>query len=225
MALIKPETRRFFQVVWKFLPVALNYRRDRREIRKAEGKLVHPEAYKKHAVRAVNLFMELGPAYIKLGQLLSVRPDVLPQPYIEEFSKLQDEVPPAPFEEVKIIIEEQLGKPISDVFDSFDKDAVTGASLGQVYRAVYKGEQVVVKVNRPGIRERIQVDTKVLLRLVPLIGRFIDKSLQFSAKSVIDQFSDTIKEEMDYRKEAPEPARNQEEPEVREGCPCSKDIS
>ncbi|MGA2875192.1 MAG: AarF/ABC1/UbiB kinase family protein [Nitrososphaerales archaeon] len=202
MALIKPETKRFFLVVWKFLPVALNYRRDRREIRKAEGKLVHPEAYKKHAVAAVNLFIELGPAYIKLGQLLSVRPDVLPQPYIEEFSNLQDEVPPAPFDEVKITIEQQLGKPISDVFDSFDKDAVTGASLGQVYRAVYKGEQAVVKVNRPGIRERIQVDTKVLLRLVPLIGRFIDKSLQFSAKSIIDQFSDTIKEEMDYRKEA-----------------------
>ena len=88
------------------------------------------------------------------------------------------------------------------MFDSFDKDAVTGASLGQVYRAVYNGEQVVVKVNRPGIRERIEVDTKVLLRLVPLVGRFIDKSLQFTAKSVIDQFSDTIKEEMDYRKEA-----------------------
>jgi predicted unusual protein kinase regulating ubiquinone biosynthesis (AarF/ABC1/UbiB family) len=202
MALIKPETRRLLRVIWKFLPVAFNYRRDRREITRAEGKLVHPETYKKHAVKAVNLFIELGPAYIKLGQLLSVRPDVLPQPYIEEFSKLQDEVPPAPFEEVKSTIEQQLGKPISAVFDSFDKDAVTGASLGQVYRATFGGEQVVVKVNRPGIREKIEVDTKVLLRLVPLIGRFIDKSLQFSAKSIIDQFSDTIKEEMDYRREA-----------------------
>ena len=202
MKLIKPETKRFFQVVWKLLPVALNYRRDRHEIRKAEGKLVHPEIYRKHAVKAVNLFIELGPAYIKLGQLLSVRPDVLPQPYINEFSKLQDEVPPAQFEEVKPVIEQELGKPISEVFGSFDKDAVTGASLGQVYRAVYKGEQVVVKINRPRIRERIEVDTRVLLRLVPIIGRFIDKSLQFTAKSVIDQFSDTIKEEMDYRKEA-----------------------
>ena len=202
MARIKPETKRFVHVVWKFLPIALNYRRDRREIRRAEGKLIHPERYKKHAAKAVKEFIELGPAYIKLGQLLSVRPDVLPQPYIEEFSKLQDEVPPAPFEEVKPIIEKELGKPITEVFDSFDKDAVTGASLGQVYRAEYNGDQVVVKVNRPGIREKIAVDTKVLLRLVPLVGRFIDKSLQFSAQSVIDQFSDTIKEEMDYRKEA-----------------------
>lgn len=202
MPLIKPETKRFIHVVWKLLPVAMNYRRDRREIRRAEGKLVHPQAYKKHAVKAVNLFIELGPAYIKLGQLLSVRPDVLPQPYIEEFSKLQDEVPPAPFPEVKPIIEGELKRPISEVFDSFDQNAVTGASLGQVYRAAYKGEQVVVKVNRPGIRQKIDVDTKVLLRLVPLVGRFIDRSLAFSAKSVIDQFSDTIKEEMDYRKEA-----------------------
>ncbi|MGI0092282.1 MAG: ABC1 kinase family protein [Nitrososphaerales archaeon] len=202
MPLLKPETRRFVQVVWKMLPVALNYRRDRREIRRAEGKLVRPELYKKHAVRAVKVFIELGPAYIKLGQLLSVRPDVLPQPYINEFAKLQDEVPPAPFEQVKPIIEKELGKPISEVFDSFDQDAVTGASLGQVYRGMYKGEQIVVKVNRPSIREKIEVDTKVLRRLVPLIGRFIDRSLEFTAESVIEQFSDTIKEEMDYRKEA-----------------------
>ncbi len=202
MALIKPETRRFFQVIWKLLPVALNYRRDRREIRKAEGRLVHPAKYTKHAKKAVDSFIELGPAYIKLGQLLSVRPDVLPQPYIDEFAKLQDEVPPAPFEEVRPTIEQALGNSISEVFDSFDKDVVTGASLGQVYRAVYKGEQVVVKVNRPGIREKIEIDTKVLTKLIPLVGRFIDKSLQFTAKSIIDQFSETIKEEEDYRKEA-----------------------
>ncbi len=202
MPLIKPETKSFLQVVWRLLPVALNYRRDRREIRRAEGKLTHPLVYRNHAVKAVNLFIELGPAYIKLGQLLSVRPDVLPQPYIEEFAKLQDEVPPAPFEEVKPIVEEELGKPISEIFDSFDQDAVTGASLGQVYRAVYHGTQVVAKVNRPKIRQKIEVDTKVLLRLVPFIGRFIDRSLSFSAKSIIDQFSETIKEEMDYRKEA-----------------------
>lgn len=202
MQLVKPETSRFLKVVWKFIPVAWNYRRDRHEIKRAEGRLVHPEHYATHARRAVRLFIELGPAYIKLGQLLSVRPDVLPQPYISEFAKLQDEVPPARFEKVRPIIDEELKRSYSEVFDSFDMSAVTGASLGQVYRAVYKGEQVVVKVNRPGIREKVAIDIKVLRRLVPLVGRFIDKSLQYSAKSVIDQFSDTIKEEMDYRLEA-----------------------
>src|SRR5579872_4052856 len=202
MPVIKSETRRFVGVMWKLAPIAIRYRRDRREIRRAEGRLVHPEAYRRHAKRAVNTFIELGPAYIKLGQLLSVRPDVLPQPYIDEFSKLQDEIPPAPFVEVEPIIEKELGKPISEIFDSFDEAAVTGASLGQVYRATYKGDQVALKVNRPGIREKMKVDIAVLYRVVPLIGRFIDPSLKVTAQSVVEQFSDTIKEEMDYRREA-----------------------
>jgi predicted unusual protein kinase regulating ubiquinone biosynthesis (AarF/ABC1/UbiB family) len=202
MPLIRPETKRFYQVIWKLMPVALNYRRDRREIRRAEGRLVRPELYRKHGKKAVETFIELGPAYVKLGQLLSVRPDVIPQPYIDEFAKLQDEVPPAPFEEVKPTIEKELGKSISEVFDSFDPSAVTGASLGQVYRAKYHGENVVVKVNRPGIREKMRIDTKVLYRVVPLVGRFIDQSLKVTAHSVVEQFSETIKEEMDYKKEA-----------------------
>ncbi|MHB8567264.1 MAG: ABC1 kinase family protein [Nitrososphaerales archaeon] len=201
MPLIKPETRRFYHVIFKLIPVALRYRSDRKEIKKTGGKILHPEKYKRHAVKALNSFLELGPAFIKLGQLLSVRPDVLPQPYIEEFSKLQDEVPPAPFEDAKRVIEEDLG-PINTVFDSFQPEAVTGASLGQVYRAIYKGKGVVVKVNRPGIKEKIALDAKVLRRLVPLVGRFIDPSLRFSAQSVVDQFAETVEEEVDYRIEA-----------------------
>lgn len=202
MPILKPETKRFYYVIWRLLPVAVNYRRDRREIRRAEGKLVRPEVYKKHGRRAVQTFIELGPAYIKLGQLLSVRPDVIPQPYIDEFSKLQDEVPPAPFEKVKPILEKELGRPIAEVFEEFDPSAVTGASLGQVYRARYHADDVVVKVNRPGIKEKMRIDTKVLYRVVPLVGRFIDQSLKVTAQSVVEQFSDTIKEEMDYKKEA-----------------------
>ncbi|MDA4131340.1 MAG: AarF/ABC1/UbiB kinase family protein [Thaumarchaeota archaeon] len=202
MAVIKPETRRFIGVLWKLLPIAFSYRRDRREIRKAEGRLVRPQVYRKHAKKAVNTFIELGPAYIKFGQLLSVRPDILPQPYIDEFSKLQDEIPPAPFGEVEPLIEKELGRPISEIFSTFDKEAVTGASLGQVYRATYKGEPVAVKVNRPGIREQMKIDVAVLYRVVPLVGRFIDQSLKITAQSVVEQFSDTIQEEMDYRKEA-----------------------
>ncbi len=202
MALIKPETKRLVSVIMKLLPVALRYRSDRREIKRAEGRLVNPEKYARHAKRAVASFLELGPAFIKLGQLLSVRPDVLPQPYINEFSKLQDEVPPADFMEVKPTIEQELGRPISEIFESFDPNAVTGASLGQVYRARYAGQDVVVKVNRPNIRERVSIDTKVLKRLVPLVGRFIDSSLLFSVGSVVDQFNETVQDEMNYKMEA-----------------------
>ena len=201
MALIRPDTRRLIGVIWKLAPIALRYRSDRNEIKRAEGKLVHPEKYQKHAVKAVDAFIDLGPAFIKLGQLLSVRPDILPQPYIDQFARLQDEVPPSPFDEIKPVIEEEIG-PIDKTFDAFDPMAVTGASLGQVYRAKYNGKDVVVKVNRPKIRERMSVEIKVLHRLVPFVGRFIDESLRFSMRSVVDQFSDTIKEEMDYKNEA-----------------------
>ncbi len=199
--MLKPETKRLLHVIWKLLPIGLRYRSDRREIRKADGKIRNPEKYARHAKKAVQSFIELGPAYIKLGQLLSVRPDLLPQPYIEEFAKLQDEVPPAPFGEVQEILAKDLGQ-IERIFDRFDQNAVTGASLGQVYRAKYRGRDVVVKVNRPGIREMVALDTKVLQRLVPLVGRFIDSSLRFTAESVVDQFAETVQEELDYKIEA-----------------------
>jgi predicted unusual protein kinase regulating ubiquinone biosynthesis (AarF/ABC1/UbiB family) len=119
LAFLGKEDRRFIGVVSKLLFVGLRYRSDRREIIRAEGKIVNPEKYRAHGKKAVETFIELGPAFVKLGQLLSVRPDVLPEPYVEEFTRLQDEVPPAPFEQVKPIIEGDLG-PLDKVFDSFD---------------------------------------------------------------------------------------------------------
>jgi predicted unusual protein kinase regulating ubiquinone biosynthesis (AarF/ABC1/UbiB family) len=195
------EDRRFVRVVYKLLSVGLNYRKDRREILRAEGRILFPEKYKAHGRKAVEAFIELGPAFVKLGQLLSVRPDVLPEPYVEEFARLQDEVPPASFEQVRPVIEADIG-PIDGVFDSFDSMAISGASLGQVYRARYKGKDVVVKVNRPGIRESVALDVKVLRRLVPLIGRFIDRGLRVSAESIVEQFSATVMDEMNYKMEA-----------------------
>src|SRR5438309_9764067 len=144
-AIISRENRRLFRVILRFLPIALRYRSDRREIRDADGKIRDREKYKRHGRKAVQAFVELGPAFIKLGQLLSARPDVLPEPYIEEFAKLQDEVPPAPFDEVRKPIEDDIGT-IADTFESFDENPISGASLGQVYRARYRGEEVVVKV-------------------------------------------------------------------------------
>lgn len=201
MWIFRKEGRRYLYTLLKLIPVGLHYRSDRKEILKNKGKIVNPEKYKKHAKDAVSTFIKLGPAYIKLGQLLSVRPDFLPQPYIDEFSKLQDEVPPSPFSDARKIIEDEIG-PINQVFDDFYPEAVSGASLGQVYAAKYKGKEVVVKVNRPRVREEVAIDIKVLRRFVPLVGRFIDESLRFSLESIIDQFAETVSEEVDYRIEA-----------------------
>jgi len=198
--LTKSERLRYFEVIWKLIPVALRYRSDRDEIFKNNGRLVSPDRYSRHAKNAVKAFIDLGPAFIKLGQLLSVRPDVLPQPYMDEFARLQDDVPPAPFEDAKRIIEEDLG-PINRTFDALDRNAVMGASLGQVYRAKYHGREVVIKVNRPNIMEQLKVDTAVIKRLLPLIGRFIDEGLASVGGSIVEQFSETVMEEVDYEKE------------------------
>lgn len=199
--LLGKEDRRFVRVVAKLLFVGLRYRSDRKEILRAEGKIVNPGKYRDHGRKAVEAFIELGPAFVKMGQLLSVRPDFLPEPYVQEFARLQDDVPPAPFEQVRPTIEEDVG-PVSSAFESFDSTPVSGASLGQVYNARFRGRDVVVKVNRPGIGEAVATDVRVLRRLVPLVGKFIDRGLKLTAESIVDQFSQTIFEEMNYKTEA-----------------------
>jgi predicted unusual protein kinase regulating ubiquinone biosynthesis (AarF/ABC1/UbiB family) len=187
--------------VLKLLPVVINLRQDRRQWVKREGKNVNEEKYRRHARKALQTFIELGPSYIKLGQWLSTRVDILPQPYLEVLSKLQDDVPPALFSEVKPIIENELGK-IQDAFEEFDTSPLSGASLGQVYLAKYAGKQVIVKVSRPNIERIIEDDIYVLKKILPLATRFIDPNLRFSAEGMMAQFIETIHEEMDYRVEA-----------------------
>jgi predicted unusual protein kinase regulating ubiquinone biosynthesis (AarF/ABC1/UbiB family) len=187
--------------VLKLLPVVISLRRDRREWVKREGKNVDEEKYRRHARKALKTFIELGPSYIKLGQWLSTRVDILPQPYLEVLAKLQDDVPPARFEEIKPIIESELGK-IEDAFEEFDTAPLSGASLGQVYVAKYAGRQVIVKVGRPSIERVIEDDIYVLKKILPLATRFIDPNLRFSAEGMLAQFIETVHEEMDYRIEA-----------------------
>lgn len=189
------------KVVLKLVPVVISLRRDRREWVKREGKNVDEEKYRRHARKALKTFIELGPSYIKLGQWLSTRVDVLPQPYLEVLAKLQDDVPPAPFSEIKPIIEAELGK-IEDAFEEFDQAPLSGASLGQVYVAKYAGRQVIVKVGRPNIERTIEDDIYVLKKILPVATRFIDPNLRFSAEGMLAQFIETVHEEMDYRVEA-----------------------
>jgi predicted unusual protein kinase regulating ubiquinone biosynthesis (AarF/ABC1/UbiB family) len=189
------------KVMLKLLPIVISLRRDRREWVKKEGKNVNEEKYRRHARKALKTFIELGPSYIKLGQWLSTRVDILPQPYLEVLAKLQDNVPPAPFSDIKPIIEAELGK-IEDAFEGFDAAPLSGASLGQVYVAKYAGRQVIVKVGRPNIERIIEDDIYVLKKIMPLATRFIDPNLRFSAEGMLAQFIETVHEEMDYRVEA-----------------------
>ena len=126
------------KVLIKLIPILIHLRRDRREWVKREGRNIDTKKYIKHAERTLATFIALGPSYIKLGQWLSTRTDVLPQPYLEVLAKLQDDVPPSDFSLVQETIEKEIGK-IDQVFDKFDKKAKSGASLGQVYLAELQG--------------------------------------------------------------------------------------
>lgn len=194
-------TKRTIQVLIKLFPSILALRKDRRAWVKQEGKSIDEEKYRKNARKVLNTFISLGPVYIKLGQWLSSRADILPQPYLEELSKLQDKVPSAPFDKVKPIIENDLG-PIKEKFDNIDPIPVSGASLGQVYRGSISGQQIVIKVKRPGIEKVVEEDLEVLKKILPLALRFVDPNLRFSAKAMLSQFIETIHEEMNYRNES-----------------------
>lgn len=189
------------KVLIKLIPILIHLRRDRREWVKREGRNIDTKKYIKHAERTLATFIALGPSYIKLGQWLSTRTDVLPQPYLEVLAKLQDDVPPSDFSLVQETIEKEIGK-IDQVFDKFDKKAKSGASLGQVYLASYKGRDVIIKASRPHIEKTVSRDILVLKSILPLATRFIDPNLRYSVEAMFSQFVETISEEMDYRIEA-----------------------
>ena len=179
----------------------IRLRKDRREWVRQEGKNIDDEKFKKNANKILETFVSLGPVYIKLGQWLSSRADILPQPYMEELAKLQDDVPAVSFDQVKPIIESDLGS-IGQAFTSLDTNPISGASLGQVYRAKILDKDVIVKVKRPHIEEVIKEDINVLKKVLPIAMRFVDPNLRFSVKSMLAQFIETIDEELDYTKES-----------------------
>jgi predicted unusual protein kinase regulating ubiquinone biosynthesis (AarF/ABC1/UbiB family) len=193
--------RRLIKIFFTLLPSFTYYYFDRKKALKSEDLREHYTSMRNNAKKMVDKFMELGPAFIKLGQLLSVRADVLPQPYMDEFVRLQDQVPPAKFEEIKKILNEDLGD-ISALFEEFNPVPISAASLGQVHEAKYKGKGVVVKVLRPGIGKIIDEDVSVIRRLLPLLSIFIGRAFLNSFRAAVDQFYDTVYDEMDYLKEA-----------------------
>ncbi|TQQ80545.1 ABC1 kinase family protein [Halonotius roseus] len=193
--------RRFVVVAYRFLPLIVAYLRDRRRfLIFGRSRQVSREMQRERAAVLLDTLLTLGPTFIKLGQLLSTRPDILPKAYIEVLSSLQDDVPPAPWDESKLVIEEELGD-VTEVYDEFDTEPISGASLGQVYLAEYEGEQVAVKIRRPGIESLVEADLKVLRWSIPLLVRFIGEGRAFSLDSLADEFAKTIRQEMDYSRE------------------------
>jgi ubiquinone biosynthesis protein len=146
---------------------------------------------------------DLGPTFIKLGQTLSTRADLLPAEYIEELSTLQDRVPPIPLEQVYAQIREGLGRDPSELFRTIETQPLAAASIAQVHRAVtQKGDEVVVKVQRPGIGEQIRADLSVLHYLARLLEAAVEETGIYTPTGIIEEFDRAIHEELDFFNEA-----------------------
>lgn len=151
------------------------------------------------AQRLRMLLESLGPTAVKFGQVLSTRADLLPRDIIEELSKLQDQVPPFPFEQVKEQIEKELGQPLEYLFSWFDSKPLAAASIGQVhYARLNTGEEVVVKVQRPAIEENIRTDLEILRDVARIAQRHTSWGKMYNFVDIADEFARTIKEELDY---------------------------
>ncbi|MBC7232435.1 MAG: AarF/ABC1/UbiB kinase family protein [Chloroflexi bacterium] len=142
---------------------------------------------------------ELGPTFIKLGQILSTRPDLLPSEYIEELSKLLDAAPPIPASEILAELERELGAPAQDLFAHFEAEPIASASIGQAHRATLKnGETVIVKIQRPGIERVIEADLDLLRRQARFLEHRLALAREYRLSELVDEFGQTLREELDY---------------------------
>lgn len=165
-----------------------------------------PRARRRSATRGYHLraaLEELGPTFIKLGQALSTRRDLLPADVIRDLEALQDQAPPMPFSRVREVIEGELGRPLEELFASFTPEPLAAASIGQVHLAVTReGRPVAVKVQRWGIEERVEADLAILEETAALIEARTAWGKQYGLRDLVREFARTIRGELDYRAEA-----------------------
>jgi len=163
------------------------------------------------AARLREALVALGPTFVKLGQALSTRPDLLPPDFVAELGKLQDTVPPFPVAQAVRLIEESLGRPIDQLFTSFEREPIAAASLGQVHAATLPGgEQVVVKVQRPDIAQRITIDLAILVDLAGLAQERLALGAQYNLVELAHEFAASLRAELDYTREGRNAERFQE---------------
>lgn len=163
-----------------------------------------PESRRESVARRFRMFLnDLGPTFIKLGQVLSTRADLLPAEFIDELTSLQDNVPPIPLEQVHAQVTRAFGKPASELFRSIDPAPLAAASIAQVHRAVTReGDEVVVKIQRPGIGEQIRADLSVLHYLARALEAVIEEVGVYTPTGIVEEFDRAIHEELDFIHEA-----------------------
>ncbi|WP_256289471.1 ABC1 kinase family protein [Halobellus inordinatus] len=189
---------RYLSVVARFLPFALAFLRDRhRFLLLGPGRRVDETAHRQRAERIRDTLLDLGPAFIKIGQVLSTRPDLVPQTYAEVFGTLQDEIPEDAGGDPQTVLREELG----DDVDLSTLEPIAGGSLAFVYTVRYEGERIALKVRRPGVKPLIERDLRVIRRLLPLISLFVDERQRYSLRNAADDFEEIILDELDFDRE------------------------
>lgn len=190
--------KKFVFFLWKYRNSDIFNRED--EAIQAEAN--DEEAYKEPEELAEDL-KNMGPTFVKLGQLLSTRPDLLPDNYMQALANLQDDVGYVPFDKIREIIEEEIGMRLSKAFESFDEEPLASASIGQVHKAVTKnGRKVAVKVRRPGIKRDISEELEELQRLADLAAKHFDVAQKYTVDKIMDEFRFMLLQELDYTIEA-----------------------
>ncbi len=142
---------------------------------------------------------ELGPTFIKLGQILSTRPDIISMALVNELSKLQDHAPEFSLEDVKKIIKEELGESVDVIFDKFDEKPIAAASIAQVHKAVYKGKDVVLKIQRPNIQEIVEIDLEIMTHIATLLERHIYELNIQKPSDIVKEFAKSLAKEIDFK--------------------------
>jgi ubiquinone biosynthesis protein len=156
-----------------------------------------------HGLQLASALEELGPCFIKLGQLLSTRPDLLPADYIQALSRLQDTIAPVPGERIMQIVQSELQAPIDDLFQEFDPRPLATASMAQVHRGILKdGTEVAVKVQRPGVRQRIEIDLEVLREVARFAARHTALGARYGLLQMVRELETSLNQELDFRIEA-----------------------
>ncbi|TVP50187.1 MAG: AarF/ABC1/UbiB kinase family protein [Gemmatimonadales bacterium] len=198
--------RRIFRglrILGIFLPFVWAFLRDRRRfILLGSAARRSDTHHQKRADALTARIASLGPTFIKLAQIFSARADLFPEPYLSSIGTLQDQVPPISAEAARAVIETELGRPLGEVFQDFDDAPLAAASLGQVHRARYRGQDVVLKVLRPGVEEMVALDLDLSFRILFWLNVLFPNHHVQGITNVVREFSVRVREEMDFRSEA-----------------------
>src|SRR3989338_3641452 len=154
------------------------------------------------AVRLRLAFEQLGPTFIKFGQLLSLRPDLIPPEFVTEFEKMQDHVSIIPFSQIQPVIEQELQRPLHKLFSSFDQKPIASASIAQVYKARIGNKIVAVKVQRPAIRETIKTDIELMYKIAELLENHVPDLRNYHLPTLIHEFEKWTIKELNFKIEA-----------------------